>query len=111
MHNIGLPLAIFLLAYVVGSFPSAYLIGRMKGINIFDVGSGNMGANNITRTLGFKWGLVVVAMDVTKGVAGVLLGRVLMPGDQISGGVIGAIAVVVGHNWSLLATILTGRLR
>lgn len=111
MQNIGLPLAIFLLAYIVGSFPSAYLIGRLNRINIFDVGSGNMGANNITRALGFKWGVIVVAMDVAKGVAGVLLGRLLMPSDQISGGVIGAIAVVVGHNWSVLATILTGRLR
>src|SRR5579859_4014170 len=111
MQNIGLPLAIFLVAYIVGSFPSAYLIGRLNRINIFDVGSGNMGANNITRALGFKWGAVVILMDVSKGIAGVLLGRVLMPGDELSGGVIGAIAVVVGHNWSVLATLITGRLR
>jgi glycerol-3-phosphate acyltransferase PlsY len=109
--NIGIPLLIFLLAYIVGSFPSAYIIGRLNRINIFEVGSGNMGANNVIRSLGLKWGIVVVALDVTKGVIGVLIGRLIMPWDPISGGVIGAIAVVIGHNWSVLATLLTGRLR
>src|SRR5215470_8663395 len=104
--NIGIPLLIFLLAYIVGSFPSAYIIGRLNRINIFEVGSGNMGANNVIRSLGVKWGIVVVAMDVTKGVIGVLIGRLIMPWDQFSGGVIGAIAVVIGHNWSVLATLL-----
>src|SRR5579859_2327988 len=111
MQNIGLPLLIFLIAYVIGSFPSAYVIGRLNRINIFDVGSGNMGANNVTRSLGLKWGIVVWIMDSAKGALGVLIGRWLMPWDQISGSVIGGIAVVVGHNWSVLATLITGKLR
>lgn len=100
----------FMLAYVIGSFPTAYLIGRLNHINIFEVGSGNMGANNVIRTLGWKWGIFVWAVDSAKGVLAVMLAR-LLPGDVTNASVIAAIAVVVGHNWSLLATMITGTLR
>lgn len=111
MTNVLTPLTIFLVSYVIGSFPSAYLIGRINHINIFEIGSGNMGANNVVRSLGFKWGFIVWLMDSLKGVLAVVVARRILPDDEISASVISGIAVVVGHNWSLLATILTGRLR
>jgi acyl phosphate:glycerol-3-phosphate acyltransferase len=105
------PFTIFLVCYLIGSFPTAYIIGRINNINIFEMGSGNMGANNVTRSLGLKWGILVWAIDSLKGILGVVVGRILMPSDWISASVIGAIAVVVGHNWSFLATLITGKLR
>ena len=111
MTSIFTPLTVFLTSYVIGSFPSAYIIGRINHINIFEIGSGNMGANNVVRSLGFKWGTLVWAMDSLKGILAVVLARRIMFDDEISASVIGAIAVVVGHNWSFLATLITGRLR
>lgn len=56
-----------LVAYVVGSFPSAYLAGRMlKGIDLRTVGSGNLGATNVFRELGPAAAVVVLLVDLLK---------------------------------------------
>jgi len=60
--------ALVLVAYLIGSIPFSYLIARyIKGIDLRAVGSGNLGATNVTRTLGVKWGLTVLALDTAKG--------------------------------------------
>ena len=59
-------------AYLIGSIPTAYLVGRVNGVDLRTVGSGNLGATNVFRTLGWKWGLLVYVVDVLKGVAPVL---------------------------------------
>ena len=63
------PWACILLAYLIGSFPSAYLAGRANGIDLRAVGSGNLGATNVMRTLGMKWALPVYIADTLKGIA------------------------------------------
>lgn len=100
----------FLICYVIGSFPTAYIVGRVNSINIFDVGSGNMGAANVIRALGFKWGTIVWLLDMCKGIIAVLVAA-YMPGASINAMAIGAFAVVVGHNWSVIATLITGTVR
>jgi len=60
-------------AYLVGSIPTAYLVGRANGVDLRTVGSGNLGATNVFRTLGWKWGLFVYLVDVLKGALPVLL--------------------------------------
>jgi glycerol-3-phosphate acyltransferase PlsY len=71
------PLAIIIslvAAYFLGSFPSAYLMGRMrKGIDIRTVGSRNMGAMNSIYNIGFIYGVIVLVFDIGKGGAAVAL--------------------------------------
>ena len=56
-------------SYLVGSIPTAYLVGRsVKGIDIRKHGSGNVGATNVFRVVGRKWGIAVLLLDVLKGV-------------------------------------------
>jgi glycerol-3-phosphate acyltransferase PlsY len=64
-----LTIAVFLLAaYFMGSLPSGYLICRqMANIDVRTVGSKNIGATNVARSLGFSWGLLVLVMDMVKG--------------------------------------------
>jgi glycerol-3-phosphate acyltransferase PlsY len=62
-----------LMAYLIGSIPTAYLVGRGNGIDLRTVGSGNLGATNVFRTLGWKWGLLVYVVDLLKGLGPVLL--------------------------------------
>ncbi|MDX1991141.1 MAG: glycerol-3-phosphate acyltransferase [bacterium] len=104
-------LFVVVVCYLLGSIPTAYLIGRLKKIDIFAVGSGNMGATNVSRTLGTGWGLFVWFCDSLKGILAILLARLLMPDSTAAATTIAAISVIVGHNWSLFATLLTGTLR
>jgi glycerol-3-phosphate acyltransferase PlsY len=97
--------------YIIGSFPTAYLVARAKGVDIFKVGSGNMGANNVLRALGIQYGALVWLVDGGKGVLAILLARWLDSDHQAAASVLAAIAVVAGHNWSLLATLITGSIR
>src|SRR5476649_529317 len=58
------PLALF---YLVGSIPTGFLIGKARGIDIRQQGSGNIGATNVWRVLGWKWGLLAFVSDFLKG--------------------------------------------
>ena len=53
--------------YAAGGVPFGYLVARARGIDIRDVGSGNVGATNVGRALGRKWGLLALALDIAKG--------------------------------------------
>ncbi len=54
-------------SYLIGAIPFGYLIARMKGVDLFKAGSGNIGATNVGRTLGRKYGLLVFTLDFLKG--------------------------------------------
>ncbi|MBN2304008.1 MAG: glycerol-3-phosphate acyltransferase [Anaerolineae bacterium] len=99
------------LGYIIGSLPTAYVVARLKGIDIFTIGSGNMGANNVARACGPQYGALVWFIDGLKGVLGVVLARLLIPENQAAASVLGAAAVVAGHNWSLLASLISGGIR
>ena len=90
----GLAWALVPVAYLLGTFPSATLIARANGIDIRSVGSGNPGASNVTRVLGWKRGIWVFALDAAKGA--LAAGAGLLVADRPAGYVLGALAVV-GH--------------
>lgn len=81
-------------AYLIGTFPSASLVARANGIDIRDVGSGNPGASNVTRVLGWRRGVWVFVLDVAKGATAAGLGLVV--DGRPAGYALGA-AAVVGH--------------
>jgi glycerol-3-phosphate acyltransferase PlsY len=69
---------VVLLAYLLGSFPTGYLAGKLlKGIDIREVGSGSTGATNVLRTLGKVPGAFVLLIDALKGVLAINLGYAL----------------------------------
>ncbi len=65
--------AAFGLGYLLGSCPNGYLLSRSQGIDIRKHGSGNIGATNVLRVLGKKWGYLVFALDALKGFVAVRL--------------------------------------
>ncbi|GAB4441148.1 MAG: glycerol-3-phosphate 1-O-acyltransferase PlsY [Anaerolineae bacterium] len=99
------------LGYFIGGIPTAFVLARSRGIDIFEVGSGNMGATNVARALGGRYAVLTGVIDFVKGVVAVLIGEVLFPRDPYVGGVIGALAAIVGHSWSVYVLFLTGHLR
>ncbi len=61
------------LAFVVGSIPTGVIVARAKGVDLRKVGSGNIGATNVSRALGRKWAVAVLLADAGKGALPVLL--------------------------------------
>ena len=85
-------------AYLIGSFPTAYLVGKANGVDLRTVGSGNLGATNVFRTLGWKWGLLVYLVDGLKGALPVvLLPRIVMVAAGWPWGVAFGIVAILGH--------------
>jgi glycerol-3-phosphate acyltransferase PlsY len=101
--------AIIIVSYLIGAIPTAYVVGLLHGINIFAVGSGNMGAANVGRAVGPVWGVLVWIFDTLKGIAVVLIARHIEPSHFAS--VLAAIVAILGHNWSAFVLLITGRLR
>lgn len=88
-----------ILAYALGSFPSAYLAGRLvKGVDLRTVGSGNLGATNVYREIGAVPAVVVLAFDVAKGwLAVAQLSKWLAPGGGEWVAIALGAAALVGH--------------
>ena len=99
---------IALLAYLLGSMPTGFLVARARGVDIRKAGSGNIGATNAFRILGTGPGLLVLAVDALKGFVAVRLLALsivwfLLPydphGKDVSG-VVAGLFVVLGHNFT-----------
>lgn len=108
----GLLVRILLVAvssYMIGSIPSSYIMGRLlRGIDLREHGSGNLGAANAFRVLGFRAALPVLLFDIGKGVAAVILfPRFGGGGTGLS--LLAAFAVVLGHNYSLFVRFSGGK--
>lgn len=88
-----------LLAFFIGAIPFGVLLGKMRGVDVRSVGSGNIGATNVWRALGPQAGTAAFVLDVLKGVAGPLLGKLLIPNHEI-GIALCAVAPVLGHTFS-----------
>ena len=84
-----------LLGYLLGSMPWGYWLPKLlAGVDIRTRGSGNTGATNVWRTLGFKFGLAVALLDMAKGAVPALLARTV-EGDVIA--ILAGLAAMVGH--------------
>ena len=91
----------------MGSIPFGFLIGKIKGIDIRQHGSGNIGATNVFRTLGKQSGISCLLLDFTKGLVPVLIARnmvePMMAEQQFTAQsieVLTALASIMGHNYS-----------
>jgi glycerol-3-phosphate acyltransferase PlsY len=96
------------LSYVIGSIPNGLIIGKLlKGVDLRNFGSKNIGATNAFRVLGPWPALLVFLADMTKGLLGVYLGQYLT-GTSV-GQLVGGIFAITGHNWSLFLGFKGGR--
>lgn len=92
--NPALAVVAAMVAYAVGTFPSAPLVARANGIDITQVGSGNPGASNIARALGWRKGIWVFVLDAAKGAIAAGIGLIL-DGRPLAYVLAGA--AIVGH--------------
>jgi glycerol-3-phosphate acyltransferase PlsY len=102
----GVIVALAPAAYLLGTFPSAALVATASGVDITKTGSGNPGASNVTRTLGWRKGVLVFALDAAKGAISALVG--LWIGGRAGGYVLGA-AAIVGHVFPFMRGLRGGK--
>jgi len=96
-------------AYLVGSVPVGLLLVRwVKGVDIRETGSGNIGATNVWRLGGPRLGIPVFLLDFGKGIAAVMLGKWVAPGSYLIH-VLAGMAGIVGSNWSIFLRFRGGR--
>lgn len=97
-------------SYLIGSIPTAYIYGKLsKGIDIRHHGSGNVGATNVFRVLGKRPGIIVLLLDILKGVVAVALLPDLLGITEVVHRVTLALAVVGGHNWTIFLKFKGGK--
>jgi glycerol-3-phosphate acyltransferase PlsY len=97
------------ISYLIGSILTGEIVARFKKVNIRSQGSGNVGATNVYRSMGSLFGAVVLLGDVFKGVVAVSIGRALGAAYGFDLAVIGAVMVIIGHNWSVFAGFHGGK--
>ena len=100
-----------ILSYLIGSIPTAFILTKkFRGEDLREFGSGNVGATNAARVLGFKTGAFVAVVDILKGYFTVFLAQIILPKD-ISVYIIFilGLAVIIGHNYSLFLNFSGGK--
>lgn len=111
MSGVELPLAV-LLGYLIGAIPSGVMIGRLRGVDPRAAGSGRTGITNALRTLGPALAVVVLLLDVAKGVLAVLVGAWIaqtVGGDDAWPAALAGVAAVLGHVRSVFIGFGGGR--
>ena len=99
---------LFILAYLVGSIPNALWIGKMfKNIDVRDFGSGNVGATNAARVLGWKLGVMVLLFDAFKGMIFIIIARKFGLSDIYV--VLIGLAATLGHSYSIYLKFKGGK--
>ncbi len=98
---------VLVFSYLIGSIPFGYIVGRFKGIDIRQHGSGNIGTTNVWRTLGPLFGVLVFICDAAKGIIGVMLGRYTgIEGIELLTG----LAALAGHSWPIFLGFHGGKI-
>ncbi len=100
--------AAIVIGYILGSIPFAYIAARLKkGVDIRDVGGGNVGALNTYREIGPVFGLGVLAADIIKGTLAVLVAKWL--GLSLAWICVAGFAAIIGHNWPVFLKFKGGK--
>ena len=102
-----------LLSYLIGALPTAYLLAKLKGLDLRQHGSGNIGATNAWRVLGKKIGVITLLLDILKGlVAVIVIARVFpfkMIGDLFLRELTCGLAAILGHNFPVYLKFRGGK--
>ena len=105
--SLGTAVGIVALAYLLGSIPSAYITGCLKGVSIQEIGGRNPGALNVWREVGRVAGVAVLLVDVGKGAGAVLIAQwVGVPYTTV---LIAGLAAVLGHGFSIFLRFKGGK--
>lgn len=96
-------------SYLVGAIPFGYVVGKMAGVDVRQHGSKNIGATNVTRTLGKKFGVITLLLDVLKGFLPMLIASYLLGPEKMDVVAWCGVAAVVGHMFPIYLKFKGGK--
>ena len=96
------------IAYLLGSIPFAYIIGKLRGLDVRKVGDRNVGTFNVFRHGGLVAGIATLIADVGKGALAIVVAK-LLSGNELAVVFGAGVAAVVGHNWPVFLRFRGGR--
>ena len=97
-------------AYILGSIPTSYIMGKLiKGIDIRDFGSGNVGATNASRILGTKVGVFTLVIDIGKGFLAVSIARLIIPEPTDLIIIFTGLFAIIGHIFTIFLKFKGGK--
>jgi glycerol-3-phosphate acyltransferase PlsY len=104
---IGEYIGVIVASYLLGSIPSGLVLGKVRGVDVRQYGSGNIGTTNVLRTVGKKYAAVAMVADMLKGTIAVLIGGWVIgsPAGEMAAG----FAAIAGHDWSVFIKFRGGR--
>jgi acyl phosphate:glycerol-3-phosphate acyltransferase len=101
-------LGVVVLAYLIGSIPTAVILSRrLRGVDIREIGDGNMGAANMYHTLGPRLGIMVAVIDVLKGTLAVLVAQLL--GLELIWQMLAGACAIIGHDFPIFVKFRGGQ--
>ena len=97
--------------YLLGTIPAGLLVGFSRGIDVRTAGSGNIGATNVARVVGRKWGIITLIADMLKGFLPVISARLLLAGSTDAALIVAitGFAAVCGHCFSIFLKFRGGK--
>ena len=105
--NMVLSLLSIIIAYLLGSIPFAYIIGKLSGLDVRQVGDRNVGTFNVFRHAGLGAGIATLVADVGKGALAIVVAKLLSANELVMFGA--GVAAVIGHNWPVFLRFRGGR--
>ena len=109
MMDIGICILWILAAYLVGAIPFGYLIGKARGVDVRTVGSKNIGATNVYRTVGHKWGFLAFFCDFAKGFVPTLAAWLFCRDGMPDFAVLVGFVCVLGHTFTVFMKFKGGK--
>jgi glycerol-3-phosphate acyltransferase PlsY len=107
IQNLWVYFLALIVAYLFGSIPVGYLIGKSRGVDIRKLGSGNVGGTNIRRNLGTFWGALVGLLDLLKGFIPAFLARTYFPLPWQALSI--SLVPIIGHIWPVFLRFKGGK--
>lgn len=103
-----------ILGYLLGSISTSYIVGKItRGVDVRNYGSGNAGATNTLRVLGWKMALVVLVGDILKGVLAIAFASLVTGGEAHAASrvymALAGLFAIVGHNWPVFLQFRGGK--
>jgi glycerol-3-phosphate acyltransferase PlsY len=105
--NVALSVLSIIIAYLLGSIPFAYIIGKLRGLDVRKVGDRNVGTFNVFRHAGLGAGIATLVADVGKGALAIVVAKLLSVPELVMFGA--GVVAVIGHNWPVFLRFRGGR--
>ncbi len=102
-------IVVSVVSYLIGSITTGDVIARIKKVNLRGQGSGNVGATNVYRTMGYTPGIIVLVGDTLKGVIAVILGNIIGKVNGFDINILTGVLAIIGHNWPVFAKFKGGK--